>query len=119
MFAALGRLVARRPWFVILGWVVLAGLVLATAPKLTSTTNEAQFLPDHYESIKALKLQAGSLPSRTDIGAIMVFDRTDGKPLAGADSAQLAKISTDLGQKSFKSFSTITPPASQNKRRGT
>jgi len=116
MFAALGRLVARRPWFVILGWVVVAVAVLATAPKLTSTTNEAQFLPDHYESIKALKLQTSAFPDRTDIGAIMVFDRKDGAKLTAADSAEVAKISAALGKKSYPSFSTITPtPASQNK----
>ena len=116
MFATLGRIVARRPWLVILAWVALAGIVLATAPKLTSTTNEAQVLPDHYESIKALKLQTSAFPSRTDVGAIMAFDRKDGRPLTASDSAQVAKIAGTLGSKGFPSFSSIAPtPPSQNK----
>jgi hypothetical protein len=32
---------------VVAAWVLLAVLVIALAPKLTATTNEAEFLPRH------------------------------------------------------------------------
>ncbi|MGH3509836.1 MAG: MMPL family transporter [Nocardioidaceae bacterium] len=116
MFAGLGRVVARHPWFVILAWVVVSVIVIATAPKLTSTANEADFLPGHYESIRALKLQTTAFPDRTDIGAIVVFDRKDGGPLTAADSARVEAITSTLTSKSYPSFSTVTAsPPSQNK----
>ena len=48
MFAALGRFVTRFPWYVVGGWVVLAVLVSALAPGLSSTSDESEFLPKHY-----------------------------------------------------------------------
>ena len=48
MFGALGRLASRRPWYVIAAWIVFAVLVVAFAPKVESTTDQADFLPDSY-----------------------------------------------------------------------
>ncbi|MEU8957745.1 hypothetical protein AB0C93_25960 [Streptomyces sp. NPDC048518] len=45
MFSGLGRFVVRRPWWIILAWVVGAGAVISPAPKLTSGSDEASFLP--------------------------------------------------------------------------
>ncbi|UMG93387.1 hypothetical protein [Nocardioides sp. TF02-7] len=49
---------SRRPWFVIAAWVVVAVAVIVTAPGLETTSDEAEFLPDHYESIQAAELQS-------------------------------------------------------------
>jgi RND superfamily putative drug exporter len=57
MFAGLGRFVNRFPWLVVAAWVILAVLVISFAPKLTSTSDESEFLPAHYESIKAATIQ--------------------------------------------------------------
>ena len=57
MFASLGRLASRRPWLVIAAWIVFAALVIALAPTFKATQDQAEFLPDHYESIKAFNLQ--------------------------------------------------------------
>src|ERR1700681_1174569 len=62
MFAALGRAVVHHPWRVILVWLIGAVAVIALAPKLTSTSNEASFLPGHYESIQAQDLQQSAFP---------------------------------------------------------
>ena len=56
MFGALGRLVSRRPWWVIAGWIVTTVLLVLFAPSVDSTTDQADFLPDKYESIKATKI---------------------------------------------------------------
>jgi RND superfamily putative drug exporter len=116
MFSALGRYVARHPWHVIVAWILVAVVVILTAPKLTSTTDEAEFLPKHYESIKALDLQTKAFPDRTDIGAIIVFDRTDGEALTAADSADVERIAKSLDGKNIKQFGPIVAsPPSENK----
>lgn len=116
MFSALGRFVARHPWQVIIAWIVVAVVVILTAPKLTSTTDEADFLPSHYESIRALDLQGKAFPDRTDVGAIIVFDRKDGSELTAADSATIEKIATTLDAKHISQLGTITAsPPSENK----
>jgi RND superfamily putative drug exporter len=92
MFAGLGRFVTRFPWFVIAGWIVLAVLVVSLAPALTSTQDESEFLPKHYESIRAAQVQDEEFPSQFQTGAIMVFDRTDGGELTAADSAKVTEV---------------------------
>ncbi len=108
MFAALGRYVARHPWQVIIAWVVLAAAVIATAPALTSTTDEAEFLPDHYESIQAAELQSDAFPDRTETGAIMVFDRDDGEPLTDDDVANVERITGELGDLGLPELGAFT-----------
>jgi RND superfamily putative drug exporter len=96
MFAALGRFVTRFPWLVIGMWILLAVLVVSFAPKLTSTQDESEFLPKHYESIRAAQVQQDQFPSQFQPGAIMVFDRTDGGKLTAADSTKVTEIVTAL-----------------------
>ncbi|WP_121256850.1 MMPL family transporter [Nocardioides ferulae] len=97
MFGALGRLVSRRPWFVIAAWVVLAGVVVSMAPQLQTTTEESEFLPDHYESVQAMELQSEKFPGATTPAAILVFEREDGEPLAEEDQATVARVAEELG----------------------
>ena len=49
--------------------------VVSFAPKLTSTTDEAEFLPKHYESIQAASVQEKEFPTQSQPGAILVFSR--------------------------------------------
>ena len=116
MFSALGRFVTRHPWYVLGTWIVLAVVVIATAPALTATTDEAEFLPKHYESIKAANLQEKAFPSQGAPGAILVFDRKDGDKLTAEDSATVESIVKDLNGKLDKAFvpGTVQPP-SENK----
>ncbi len=80
VFAALGQLVTRHPWRVIGAWIIIAVAVIATAPKLPTTSNEASFLPSSYESIKAQNLQDQAFPQAGKVdatAAIIVFARSD------------------------------------------
>jgi RND superfamily putative drug exporter len=117
MFAALGRFVTRFRWFVLTAWVLLAVLVIALAPKLTSTTDEAEFLPKHYESIKAATVQQDEFPTQSQPGAILVFDRVDGGELTAADSARIEEIVTALNPHLDKDVFTtgVVQPPSENK----
>jgi RND superfamily putative drug exporter len=97
VFAALGRLVSRRPWYVIGAWVVIAVVVGVSAPALQTTNDEAEFLPDHYESIQAAELQADAFADSTSPAAILVFEREDGAELTEEDQAEVARIGEELG----------------------
>ena len=113
MFSALGRFVTRHPWHVFGTWIVLAVIVIATAPALTATTDEAEFLPKHYESIKAANLQEQAFPSQGAPGAILVFDRKDGGKLTAEDNATVESVVNQLNGKLEKAFrpGTVQPPS--------
>lgn len=96
MFGALGRLASRRPWYIIGAWLVATVLLVAFAPSVDSTTDQADFLPDSYESIKATNLVTEAFPQQQDAGATIVFDRTDGDPLSDEDVAEVSTIVKDL-----------------------
>ncbi len=116
MFSGLGRLATRHPWLVILGWVVVSVVIIATAPKLSATSDQSEFLPSKYESIRAADLQTAAFPQQSAVGAILVFDRQDGGPLTTADSADVQKIASGLQPKLDPVFAGIAAqPPSQNK----
>jgi len=102
MFARLGSLVVRRPWWTIGAWVLIIAAVAATAPKLTATTDQSAFLPSHYESIQAAQLQEKAFPNATTPAAIVVFERGDGAPISAADAATVATIAGQLNQVKLK-----------------
>ena len=92
MFGALGRFVSRHPWYVIAAWIVFAVIVVASAPTIHATTDQSDFLPKHYESIKATELTQKAFPQQQDAGATVVFDRTDGQPLTASDVATIKQV---------------------------
>ncbi len=116
MFGALGRLATRHPWYVVIGWIVASVLIVLTAPKLSSTADQSEFLPSKYESIRAAELQTDAFPQQTSVGALLVFDRTDGGTLTAADTAEVQKVAGELDGKVDPVFSGVTAqPPSQNK----
>ncbi|MGH2872003.1 MAG: MMPL family transporter, partial [Solirubrobacteraceae bacterium] len=117
-FAALGRLVTRHPWKVIAVWIIAAIAVVATAPALPTTSNEASFLPSSYESIKAQSLQQQAFPQTSHVdaaAAIIVFARSDGGRLTPADEAKVASVASTLDAKNIPNILAIKAgPASPN-----
>jgi RND superfamily putative drug exporter len=118
VFAALGRLVTLHPWRVIAGWIIIAIAVIATAPALPTTTNEASFLPSSYESIKAQNLQDQAFPQsgRVDAtAAIIVFARSDSGRLTAADQAKVASVASALNSAHITNILSVTAgPVSPN-----
>ncbi|HLI52179.1 MAG TPA: MMPL family transporter [Thermomicrobiaceae bacterium] len=112
MFARLGRVVVHHPWMVIIGWIIAAVLIISFAPKLTTTSDEASFLPSHYQSIQAQNLQQKAFPDAAAPAAIIVFERADGKPLTSQDSAKVASIGKTLTARHIDdvSFLQVSPP---------
>ena len=118
VFAALGQLVTRHPWRVIGVWIIVAVAVIATAPALPTTSNEASFLPSSYESIKAQNLQDQAFPEAGKVdatAAIIVFARSDHGQLTPADKAKVASIASTLNDKHIANILSVTAgPASPN-----
>jgi RND superfamily putative drug exporter len=116
VFTGLGRLATRHPWYVIAGWIVVSVVIIATAPKLSATSDQSEFLPSKYESIRAANLQTDAFPQQNAVGAILVFDRQDGKPLTTADATDVKKVVDGLQPKLASVFSGVAAqPPSQNK----
>jgi RND superfamily putative drug exporter len=117
-FAVLGRIVTRHPWKVIAVWIIVAVAVVATAPKLPTTTNEASFLPSSYESIKAQNLQNQAFPQAGKVdatAAIIVFARSGGGRLTPADEAKVASIASTLNGRHITNILSVKAgPASKN-----
>lgn len=109
MFSALGRLVSRRPWWVVAGWVVAAIAIVSTAPALESTSDQAEFLPSHYESVKAANLQADAFPTRGETAAIVVVDREDGSSLSADDQAVVTDLADKISAADYDTFDAAVP----------
>lgn len=115
MFAALGKFVVRARWWVIAAWIVTAVVIAITAPALQSTQDQSEFLPGHYESVKALTVQQEAFPERGEIGAIVVFDREDGSELTEDDQAEVSSIAEQLNTKTYEDLgAAVATPVSEN-----
>jgi RND superfamily putative drug exporter len=98
MFSAIGRGVTRRPWLVIVSWVVIAIGIIVAAPSLASVTNSDQsaFLPSSAESAKANALAKQAFPGTGGTTGVIVAKRRDGSALTDADLATLGGLAATL-----------------------
>lgn len=96
MFGRLGRSAVRHPWLTILAWVIVAIGTAAVAPPLKPVSDQADFLPSHYESVQAAKLQERAFPQQEQPASIMVFRRADGGRLTEADLADVEEVAAGL-----------------------
>ncbi|MEV6780216.1 MMPL family transporter [Streptomyces syringium] len=111
MFRRVGRFAVHRPWLTIGGWIIAAVLLAVFAPGLKSTTDETEFLPSHYESVRVGKLQEEAFPKTEQPAAIVVFQRKDGGKLTAADRADVIKVSAGLeGKHREKIAKVVTGP---------
>ena len=84
-------------------------------PAFKATQDQAEFLPDHYESIKAYNLQDEAFGSTSQVAAIVVFDRKDGGQLTADDQAEVEQVVDGLGGGLKKAFTGIeAQPPSEN-----
>jgi len=74
-------------------------MVAVLAPALKTTQEQTEFLPEHYESVRAAEIQAEEFPGATTPAAIVVFEREDGKQLTEADHAEVNRVAEELGPK--------------------
>ncbi|WP_131738939.1 MMPL family transporter [Actinomadura roseirufa] len=96
MFGGLARFVVRRRWWVIAVWVVAAVLLVGFAPKFKASTQQTDFLPGSYESVRAFHLTGDAFPQTRGQTAIFAVTRADGGPLTAADQAAAARLAGRL-----------------------
>jgi RND superfamily putative drug exporter len=98
MFERLGRFVVYRRWWVIAAWLVAAVALGAFAPSLSDATtqDQADFLPDRYESVRASALAQQAFGQADGATATIVVKRDDGGPLSAADQATVARMTQAL-----------------------
>ncbi|MFD9691119.1 MMPL family transporter [Kitasatospora sp. NPDC059146] len=111
MFHRLGQFAVRRAWWVIAAWLVAMVAIFISAPKVSSQTDEASFLPKHYESIQAAEVQAKAFPAAFTPDALILFERNDGAALTDADTKAMGKLTQDLAGKKIDGVEAVNPPA--------
>ena len=98
MFDRLSRFViAHRRW-VIAAWLIAAIAIVPLSPKLGDVTNsdESSFLPGSYESARADHLGRTAFPEQSGATALLVFERSDGKPLTTADRRTVGAVTQEV-----------------------
>ncbi len=111
MFRRVGRFAVHRPWLTIAGWLIAAVALAVLAPGLKSTTDETEFLPSHYESVRVGNLQQKAFPQTEAPAATAVFQRSDGGKLTEADKRDVAKVTSGLdGKHRAKIAKVVTNP---------
>jgi RND superfamily putative drug exporter len=117
MFQRVGKAVVRHPVWTIVAWLIAAVAIVATAPSLPSNSDESSFLPKSYESIRASDIQHKAFPSAFTPSAIALYQRADGGKLTAADEQDVARITTELGQKHIDQVQKVVPgPPSKDGR---
>ena len=96
MFARLARVVVRHPWWTIVAWLAAAAAVIAFSPKLTTQSDQGDFLPSSYESVQAMQIAQKAFPQQEDTSSLIVFRRADGGPLTAQDTARVGQIAQAL-----------------------
>ncbi|MEV4557519.1 MMPL family transporter [Kitasatospora sp. NPDC049285] len=114
MFHRIGQFVVKRAWWVIAAWVVGMIAVAATAPTINAQTDEASFLPKHYESIQAASVQEKAFPSSFTPSAYALFERNDGGALNEKDKGDIAKIVQGLTDKKIDAVEKVVPVSDQS-----
>ncbi|WP_395297064.1 MMPL family transporter [Kitasatospora hibisci] len=107
MFTRIGRFVVRRPWLVVIAWLVAAVALTVLSPKLESTTDQAEFLPSHYESVQVADLEKRAFPGQDQPAALGVFQRTDGGALTDGDKADVQKVAAGLQAKQYPHLNKV------------
>lgn len=101
---------ARRPWLVIAAWLVVTIGLVAFAPGLKSTTDQSDFLPKHYESVKAASLMTKAFPQQQSEGATIVFSKSGLPVLSDADLAKAGEVAKGIKLTSdFSAVGQVTP----------
>lgn len=98
MFERLAKFVVYNPWKVIAVWLLATIAIVAFAPTLADVTNRDQtnFLPNSYESVKALELGKQAFERANDSSATVVFKRADGNELSAADQTKIGEIGQNI-----------------------
>ena len=76
----------------VVGWIVVAGVLQSGSPSIeeVSTNDQAEFLPNETESLRAIDLQEDKFPALQGLPAILIYRNPSG--ITDVDIAKLAEI---------------------------
>jgi RND superfamily putative drug exporter len=96
VFRGIGSFSVRFRWFIVVAWLVAAGLIPHFLPSLASVTqgNNANFLPASAPSEHAAKLAAPF--GTSNVTPVLVLAARTSAPLSAADQTWLAGLQKDL-----------------------
>src|SRR5690242_1329331 len=100
MFGSIAALIIRRGWLIVLAWLVLAGLLYATAPEwnAVSRDDDVRFFPPKASSRVGQDLLERGFPEDiTNSSLILLTERPDG-PLTDQDLEYLDQVTHVLRQ---------------------
>ncbi|MFD0901625.1 MMPL family transporter [Actinomadura sediminis] len=101
MFAGLARFVVRHPWWTIVAWLAAAVVIIAFSPKLTTESDQGEFLPSGYESVQAAELASDAFPQQAEASSLIVVQRSDGGQITPQDSAKIAEAAKALTAENY------------------
>ncbi|GGW75238.1 MMPL family transporter [Streptomyces xantholiticus] len=107
MFGRIGRSAVRHPWLTILAWLIAAIAAASLAPPLQPVSDQAEFLPSHYESVRAGEVQERAFPQQEQPASIAVFRRSDKGALTDADKADVAEVAAALQKAGLKKIKKV------------
>jgi RND superfamily putative drug exporter len=107
MFGRVGRSAVKHPWLTILAWVIAAVGVASLAPPLKPVSDQAEFLPSHYESVQAGELQKKAFPQQEQPASVIVFRREDNGRLTESDLADVTKVAAGLEKAGLEKISKV------------
>jgi putative drug exporter of the RND superfamily len=100
----LATLITRHPVRVLLVWLLaVAALLTLTSPggvvdrSDVMESDQAKFLPDRYESVRAAQLEQRGFPTPDGATATIVVRRPDGRALTGADVTRAGQLAERVG----------------------
>lgn len=118
MFARLARFVVRHPWWTIAAWLAAAIVIIAFSPKLSTESDQGEFLPSEYEAVQAAEISERAFPQQGGASAMIVVQRSDGGKLTEADSAKVTAAAKNLSDKRYptvEGFLTSPKAVSDNR----
>jgi RND superfamily putative drug exporter len=109
VFLALAKTVIAHPWRTIAAWVVVAGLIIALSPKLSTytTSNQQSFLPGSFESVKAQNVGERYFPAQAGGSGSLVISRYDGAKLTSEDQQKVKGLVGTLTSEKLTGVSQV------------
>ncbi len=98
MFELIAKLVDRRGWLLVLGWVAFAGILYFAAPEWTSVTkdDDVGFFPANYPSVLGQKLFQAGFPKEISNSSVVIVSERAGAKFKPEDYAYVDGITRAL-----------------------
>src|SRR5437868_2535024 len=101
----------------IAAWVVAAALLTGFAPRFKASSEQTDFLPGSYESVRAFDLARAVFPQAQGQTAIVVVTRSDGGALTTADQAVAARLAGTLEGEGLRGVQQVAAgPIASNRK---